>query len=95
MGNIFARLQTTSESIIGAIVVVLNLIRLVQQQVLILIKLAIYRLVTLLVNCFIKHMESNILSEAYLDIRPLFNCGISLKPLIRMNYLRKTSTAIQ
>jgi hypothetical protein len=54
MANILARLQTTSESIIGAIVVVLNLIRLVQQHGLILIKLAIYRLITPLVNCFIK-----------------------------------------
>lgn len=34
MGNILAKLQTTSESMIGAIVVVLNLIRLVQQHVL-------------------------------------------------------------
>lgn len=34
MGNIHARLKTTSESMIGAIVVVLNLIRLVQQHVL-------------------------------------------------------------
>jgi len=33
MGNIHAKLQTTSESMIGAIVVVLNLIRLVQQHV--------------------------------------------------------------
>jgi hypothetical protein len=34
MGNIHARLKATSESMIGAIVVVLNLIRLVQQHVL-------------------------------------------------------------
>lgn len=34
MGNIHAKLKTTSESMIGAIVVVLNLIRLVQQHVL-------------------------------------------------------------
>lgn len=34
MGNIHAKLNTTSESMIGAIVVVLNLIRLVQQHVL-------------------------------------------------------------
>ena len=33
MGNIHAKLKTTSESMIGAIVVVLNLIRLVQQHV--------------------------------------------------------------
>lgn len=33
MGNIHAKLQITSESMIGAIVVVLNLIRLVQQHV--------------------------------------------------------------
>jgi len=33
MGNIHAKLKTTSESMIGAIVVVLNLIRLVKQHV--------------------------------------------------------------
>ena len=33
MGNIHAKLQTTSESMLGAIIVVLNLIRLVQQHV--------------------------------------------------------------
>jgi hypothetical protein len=38
MGNIHAKLQTTSESMIGAIVVVLNLIRLVQQHVLTFVK---------------------------------------------------------
>ena len=32
MGNIHAKLQATSESMIGAIVVVLNLIRLAQQR---------------------------------------------------------------
>lgn len=41
MGNIHAKLQTTSESMIGAIVVVLNLIRLVQQHVLTFIKFSI------------------------------------------------------
>lgn len=44
MGNIHAKLQTTSESMIGAIVVVLNLIRLVQQQVLSFVQNLIYRL---------------------------------------------------
>ena len=44
MGNIHAKLQTTSESMIGAIVVVLNLIRLVQQHVLTFMKSIIYKL---------------------------------------------------
>ena len=41
MGNIYAKLKTTSESMIGAIVVVLNLIRLAQQRVLTFVKLFI------------------------------------------------------
>jgi IS5 family transposase len=38
MGNIHAKLKTTSESMIGAIIVVINLVRLVQQHVLIFIE---------------------------------------------------------
>lgn len=41
MGNIYAKLKATSESMIGAIVVVLNLIRLAQQRVLTFVKLII------------------------------------------------------
>lgn len=48
MGNIRAKLQTTSESMIGAIVVVLNLIRLVQQHVLTFVKSIIEGLDTLI-----------------------------------------------
>ena len=44
MGNIHAKLNTTSESMIGAIVVVLNLIRLVQQHVITFMKFIIYKL---------------------------------------------------
>lgn len=44
MGNRHAKLQTTSESMIGAILVVLNLIRLVQQHVSTFLKLIIYKL---------------------------------------------------
>lgn len=44
MGNIHAKLKTTSESMIGAIVVVLNLIRLVQQHVLTFMEFTIYKL---------------------------------------------------
>ncbi len=44
MENIHAKLQTTSESMIGTIVVVLNLIRLVQQHVPIFMKFIIYKL---------------------------------------------------
>ena len=44
MGNIYAKLRTTSESMIGAIVVVLNLIRLVQQHVLNFVKSIVHRL---------------------------------------------------
>ena len=44
IGNIHAKLKATSESMIGAIVVVLNLIRLVQQHVLIFMEFIIYTL---------------------------------------------------
>lgn len=44
MGCIHAKLKTTSESMIGAIVVVLNLIRLVQQHVLTFMEFIIYKL---------------------------------------------------
>jgi len=44
MGNIHAKLKTTSESMIGAIVVVLNLIRLVQQHVQTFMEFIIYKL---------------------------------------------------
>lgn len=44
MGNIHAKLQTTSESMIGAIIVVLNLIRLVQQHVQTFVLNLIYKL---------------------------------------------------
>jgi hypothetical protein len=57
MGNIFARLQTTSESMIGAIVVVLNLIRLVQQHVLTFVKLIIYKLELIVWQFFTKPIE--------------------------------------
>ncbi len=50
MGNIYAKLKVTSESMIGAIVVVLNLIRLVQQHAHTFIKLGIYKLTTAFFN---------------------------------------------
>ncbi len=52
MGNIHAKLKTTSESMIGAIVVVLNLIRLVQQHVFTFIKNALYKFKITLLNIF-------------------------------------------
>ena len=52
MGNIHAKLKTTSESMIGAIVVVLNLVRLVQQHVQTLIKSIIDRFQLALINLF-------------------------------------------
>jgi hypothetical protein len=45
MGNIHAKLKTTSESMIGAIVVVLNLVRLVQQHVITFIDFIIFKLI--------------------------------------------------
>ena len=54
MGNIHAKLQTTSESMIGAIVVVLNLIRLVQQHV------------PTFMNYLIHKLESGVLKLLYL-----------------------------
>lgn len=53
MGNIHAKLQTTSESMIGAIVVVLNLIRLVQQHVSTFMKLIIYKLIKYIQHFFL------------------------------------------
>lgn len=50
MGNINAKLKTTSESMIGAIVVVLNLIRLVQQHVFTFIKNGLYQLNEIVIN---------------------------------------------
>lgn len=50
MGNIHAKLQTTSESMIGAIVVVLNLIRLVQQHVQTFALKLIYKVAVLLLT---------------------------------------------
>ena len=52
MGNIFAKLKTTSESMIGAIVVVLNLIRLVQQHVYTFTKNALYKIKMSIINLF-------------------------------------------
>ena len=51
MDNIHARLQNTSESMIGAIVVVLNLVRLVQQHVYTFLKYS-YKLIYLNVYHF-------------------------------------------
>lgn len=53
MGNIHAKLPTTSESMIGAIVVVLNLIRLVQQHVSTFMKLIIYKLIKYIQHVFL------------------------------------------
>jgi IS5 family transposase len=58
MGNIHAKLQTTSESMIGAIVVVLNLIRLVQQHVLTFLEFIIYYLRVVILNFFMKPKET-------------------------------------
>lgn len=54
MGNIHAKLQTTSESMIGAIVVVLNLIRLVQQHALTFVQFIIECHDTLIFRMFYK-----------------------------------------
>ena len=54
MGCIHAKLKTTSESMIGAIVVVLNLIRLVQQHVLTFMKFIIYKLDIYIHNLLLK-----------------------------------------
>jgi transposase, IS5 family len=54
MGNIFAKLKTTSESMIGAIVVVLNLIRLVQQHALTFMKFINYIVKLVALILFIK-----------------------------------------
>jgi hypothetical protein len=56
MGNIHAKLQTTSESMIGAIVVVLNLIRLVQQHVQIFVLNLIYKVEVLLLALFLRKL---------------------------------------
>ena len=53
MGNIHAKLKATGESMIGAIVVVLNLIRLVQQHVITFIKFIIYKLEKYVLNFLI------------------------------------------
>jgi hypothetical protein len=53
MGNIHAKLKTTSESMIGAIVVVLNLIRLVQQHVHTFMEFIIYRLLKICSETFL------------------------------------------
>lgn len=53
MGNIHAKLNTTSESMIGAIVVVLNLIRLVQQHVQTFMNFTIYILVKCVQKLFL------------------------------------------
>src|ERR1035437_1683225 len=58
MGNIHAKLKTTSESMIGAIVVVLNLIRLVQQHVLTFLEFIIYYLRVVILNFFMKPKET-------------------------------------
>ncbi len=58
MGNIHAKLQTTSESMIGAIVVVLNLIRLVQQHVLTFVKFIIYYYRLVILHFFMKPKET-------------------------------------
>lgn len=49
-GNLHAKLQTTSESMIGAIVVVLNLIRLVQQHVQTFVRNIIHKVAVLLLD---------------------------------------------
>jgi hypothetical protein len=62
MGNIHAKLKTTSESMIGAIVVVLNLIRLVQQYVQTFALNLIYKLEMFLFD-FLQKNNRNFLSE--------------------------------
>ena len=52
MGNIHAKLKTTSESMIGAIVVVLNLIRLVQQHVHTFMKFIVDKIIKTLIKVF-------------------------------------------
>ena len=52
MGNIHAKLKTTSESMIGAIVVVLNLIRLMQQHVFTFIKNTLNEFKIILLSIF-------------------------------------------
>ena len=52
MGNIHAKLKTTSESMIGAIVVVLNLIRLVQQHVYTFIKIILDKMINTMFKLF-------------------------------------------
>jgi IS5 family transposase len=57
MGCIHARLKTTSESMIGAIVVVLNLVRLVQRHAYIFIKIVTDKTINALMNlCYPKFM---------------------------------------
>ena len=57
MGCIHARLKTTSESMIGAIVVVLNLVRLVQRHAYIFIKIVTDKIINALMNlCYPKFM---------------------------------------
>ena len=58
MGNINAKLNATSESMIGAIVVVLNLIRLVQQHVLTFMLNFIYKVETLFFRAFCEKANS-------------------------------------
>lgn len=61
MGNIHAKLQATSESMIGAIVVVLNLIRLVQQHAFTFLK-TVYNLIEII---FLKFFVSRKLSPTF------------------------------
>lgn len=54
LSNIYAKLKTTSESMIGATVVVLNLIRLVQQHVLTFLQRSFYKTLIIILNLFTK-----------------------------------------
>ena len=56
MGNIHAKLQTTSESMIGAIVVVLNLIRLMQQHVCTLVTYYLLKLTEILMGKWVNQI---------------------------------------